>query len=177
MTYYSGADLARTFRVMRKNTLQIAQDIPESQYGFRATPLARSVGELLAHIASSARWTLKVHTADKAPTMSFEDFARYGQENAAYEKTLTTKAAIVKALETNRDEFAKFLEGASDALLSETVTFPAGVEPPSKTRFEMFLSAKEHEMHHRGQLMLMQRLMGQVPHLTREREERMASRS
>jgi uncharacterized damage-inducible protein DinB len=32
---------------------------------------------------------------------------------------------------------------------------------------------KEHEMHHRGQLMLIQRLLGIVPHLTRRREARM----
>ena len=32
------------------------------------------------------------------------------------------------------------------------------------------MGAKEHEMHHRGQLMLIQRLLGQVPELTRRRE-------
>ena len=29
-------------------------------------------------------------------------------------------------------------------------------------------------MHHRGQLMTMQRMIGQVPHLTRQMQERMA---
>jgi uncharacterized damage-inducible protein DinB len=38
----------------------------------------------------------------------------------------------------------------------------------------MILSAKEHEMHHRGQLMLIQRMIGIVPHLTRAMQERMA---
>jgi uncharacterized damage-inducible protein DinB len=38
----------------------------------------------------------------------------------------------------------------------------------------MLLSAKEHEMHHRGQLMMMQRMIGLVPHLTRQMQERMA---
>jgi uncharacterized damage-inducible protein DinB len=38
----------------------------------------------------------------------------------------------------------------------------------------MLLSPKEHEMHHRGQLMLVQRMLGQVPHLTRQMAERMA---
>ena len=38
----------------------------------------------------------------------------------------------------------------------------------------MILSVKEHEMHHRGQVMLVQRMLGIVPHLTRQREERMA---
>lgn len=177
MTYYSGPDLARNFRVVRKNTLQIAQEIPETQYGFRATPETRSVAELFAHVAASARGTYQTQAIEKPSSMTFEDFARYGQENAAYEKTLTTKAAIVQALETNRDEFGGWLERTDDRVLGEVVTFPAGVEPPHKTRFEMILSAKEHEMHHRAQLMLLERLLGIVPHLTREREARMAARA
>jgi uncharacterized damage-inducible protein DinB len=50
--------------------------------------------------------------------------------------------------------------------------FPVGA---TKTRFEMLLGAKEHEMHHRGQLMTMERMIGQVPHLTRQMQERMAA--
>ena len=38
----------------------------------------------------------------------------------------------------------------------------------------MLLSPKEHEMHHRGQLMTMQRMIGQTPHLTRQMQERMS---
>ena len=53
---------------------------------------------------------------------------------------------------------------------------PPGAEPATKSRFEMLLSAKEHEMHHRGQLMMMQRMIGLVPHLTRQMQERMARR-
>jgi uncharacterized damage-inducible protein DinB len=55
------------------------------------------------------------------------------------------------------------------------VTFPAGMTPAVKTRFEMLLGAKEHEMHHRGQLMLIERMLGIVPHLTRQMQERMAA--
>src|ERR1041385_628062 len=101
MTYYGGADLARSFRTVRKNTLKIANDIPETQYGFRASKDTRSVGELLAHIAASVGWTFRVHAMDRAKSMTFDDFARYGAENAAYEKSLKTKNDIVKALETN----------------------------------------------------------------------------
>ena len=46
---------------------------------------------------------------------------------------------------------------------------------PSKSRFEMLLSAKEHEMHHRAQLMQIQRMIGLVPHLTRQMQERFAA--
>jgi uncharacterized damage-inducible protein DinB len=37
----------------------------------------------------------------------------------------------------------------------------------------MLMSAREHEMHHRGQLMLLERIIGITPHLTREPRERM----
>ena len=37
---------------------------------------------------------------------------------------------------------------------------PPGANPDSKSRFEMLLSPKEHEMHHRAQLMTMQRMLG-----------------
>jgi uncharacterized damage-inducible protein DinB len=36
---------------------------------------------------------------------------------------------------------------------------------------------KEHEMHHRGQLMLIERMLGIVPHLTRRREAMRAARA
>jgi uncharacterized damage-inducible protein DinB len=41
----------------------------------------------------------------------------------------------------------------------------------------MLMSIKEHEMHHRGQLMLIERMVGIVPHLTRQMQERMAAAS
>jgi hypothetical protein len=35
LNYYGAKDLAGSFRTVRKNTLTIAQDIPEEKYGFR----------------------------------------------------------------------------------------------------------------------------------------------
>jgi uncharacterized damage-inducible protein DinB len=72
----------------------------------------------------------------------------------------------------NGEEFAHFLDGLTDAQLAEMVSFPPPIQPARKTRLEMLLSAKEHEMHHRGKLMLVERLLGIVPHLTRARQQR-----
>jgi uncharacterized damage-inducible protein DinB len=44
----------------------------------------------------------------------------------------------------------------------------------ARSRLESLLGAKEHEMHHRAQLMLIERQLGIVPHLTRQRNERIA---
>ena len=68
------------------------------------------------------------------------------------------------------------LDGLNDErFLAEAITFRAGATPPSRTRFDLLLAAKEHEMHHRAQLMTLQRMIGQVPHLTRQMQERMAA--
>ena len=37
----------------------------------------------------------------------------------------------------------------------------------------MLLAPKEHEMHHRAQLMMIQRMLGITPHLTRDMMARM----
>ena len=67
--------------------------------------------------------------------------------------------------------FAQSMEAMTDAQLGEAVTLPMG----SKSRFEMLLGVKEHEMHHRAQLFLIERMVGIVPHLTRARQERQAA--
>jgi uncharacterized damage-inducible protein DinB len=101
-----------------------------------------------------------------------EDFGRYRTEGKAAADRLQTKADIIAALESRGEDFAARLEKMTDDTLAEHVSFPAPIEPPSKSRMEMLLSVKEHEMHHRGQLMLIERLLGVVPHLTRARQNR-----
>ena len=173
MTYYGAKELADSFRTVRRNTIQIAQDIPEAKYTFRATPETLTVAEELAHIACATLWHVQAHATDKKTFISFEDFGAYMGRTGDEEKKLTTKAAILQALDSNGEAFANFLEGLTTEQLGERVSFPPPVQPSSKTRFEMLLSAKEHEMHHRGKLMLVERLIGVVPHLTRARQERM----
>jgi DinB superfamily len=53
MNYYGAKDLASSFRTVRKNTLQIAEEIPEDKYGFQPAPGTRTVARTLVHIASA----------------------------------------------------------------------------------------------------------------------------
>ena len=62
-----------------------------------------------------------------------------------------------------------------ESFLGEQVEYPEGMTPPVKSRFEMLIAPKEHEMHHRGQLMLVERMLGITPHLTRHMQERIAA--
>jgi uncharacterized damage-inducible protein DinB len=169
---YGGKELSASFQTVRKNTIQIAEDIPEEKYGFRAAPDARSVGELLTHIALSTNFQQEVHDKQKLTTLAGIDFPSFLQKMTAEEKRPRTKAQIVELLRENGKSFAVFLGNVSDEFLAESVSMPPGGNPASRVRFEMLLSAKEHEMHHRGQLMLIERIVGIVPHLTRERQAR-----
>ena len=173
MTYYGAKHLADSFRTVRKNTLAIAEEIPEDQYGFRATPDVMSVGEMLAHLAVSPMWQIDVHSR-KVDHLDFAFFSARTQQGKAEEQLLRTKAEIVRALQQNGEKFASFVEGLDEAALQSVVSFPPQAGS-AKSRFEMLLGPKEHEMHHRGQLMLVQRLLGQVPPLTRQRQAMMAA--
>lgn len=172
MNYYGSKDLAESWRTVRKNTIQVAEDIPEEQYAFRAAPGTMSVGEILAHLAATPHWANQCHFVDQKVAVTMDDFGKWMGEVSASSKTLTGKAEIVAALKADGEAFAAGLEAMTDAQLGEQVALPNG----SKTRFEMLLGVKEHEMHHRAQLFLMERMIGIVPHLTRARQAAQAAR-
>jgi uncharacterized damage-inducible protein DinB len=168
--------LEENFRTVRKNTVVIAEEIPADKYGFIAAPGVKSVGEMLAHVAVSPRWQIALHT-DGVRAVDFPLFAARLAKARADEQALQTKEQIVSALQDGGEQFAAFLAGMSAARLEETISFPPPIQPSVKTRMEMLLSVKEHEMHHRAQLMLVQRMLGIVPHLTRQREAAVAARA
>ena len=174
MAHYGSKELAQSFRTVRKNTLEAARDIPQDKYDFRPTPDCRSVEKLLAHIALSYRFQHLVHAVEKRSSMVGFDFPTMMSELGAKEAEPRTKSQVIAMLEDEGEIWATFLDGVSDEFLAETVSFPSEFSQPPKSRLEMILSVKEHEMHHRGQVMLVQRMLGIVPHLTREREARMA---
>jgi uncharacterized damage-inducible protein DinB len=170
---YNGKDLARSFRTVRANTIQIAEEIPEDKYGFRPAEGTRTVAETLAHLVTTTQWPQALH-GPRHNAVTFELFMAGMQKATAAAAALTTKSAIIAALRSEGEQIAKFLEEFPEEALSERVQYPAGMQPPDKSRFEMLLSIKEHEMHHRAQLMTIQRMLGITPHLTRQMQERMA---
>jgi uncharacterized damage-inducible protein DinB len=175
MNCYGGKQLAESFRTVRKNTVMIAEEIPEDKYGFKPTPATRSIGQLLMHIGLGPRFQQQIHQIEKRTTFEGFNFPALMQQIGAEEQKPRSKAEIIAFLNREGEEWARWLEGLSDGFLAEQVTMRPGTEPATKSRLEMLLSPKEHEMHHRGQLMLIQRMLGLTPHLTRQMQERMAA--
>ena len=175
MTYYGAKELARSFRMVRKNTITIAEEIPEEKYGFRPAEGCRSIAETLVHIAVMTRVPEQIHAVEHRSTLVGFDFFGVMGKLQAEVKTPRTKAQVLELLRTEGEKYSKVLEGASEAFLAEQVEYPEGMEPRMKSRFEMLIAPKEHEMHHRGQLMVVERMLGITPHLTRHMQERIAS--
>jgi uncharacterized damage-inducible protein DinB len=173
MTYYGAKELAESFRTVRKNTILVAEDIPEDKYGFSPAKDLRTIEKLLTHIALSNRFQYRIH-GNKLTTMEGFNFPALMQELTAEEAQPRTKAEVIALLRTEGEKWATFVESCSDEFLGQAILMPPGGSPPQRTRFDMILSVKEHEMHHRGQLMLIERILGIVPHLTRQMQERMA---
>ena len=172
MTAYGAPQLANSFRTVRNNTIQIAEEIPEDKYNFVPAPGTQSVGALLKHIAFGPKFYQDIH---KAGITTFKDYnfpAAFAPIRAEEEKP-RSKAEIVALLKSEGEKFASWLDSLTPEFLAQTFTDHMGQNPMS--RLTSLHSPKEHEMHHRGQLMLIQRMLGIVPHLTRAREARQAA--
>ena len=172
MNLYGPKELVDSKRTVRKNTIRIAEDIPESGYGYRPTPDSRSVAETLVHIAMLGRADRFLHEEDRRPSLESFDFGELINRSQLEEKRPRSKREIVELLRTEGESSAQWVEGLPEDRLAEPVRQRGGA---SQSRFEMLLGSKEHEMHHRGQLMVMERLLGVVPHLTRDRQAARAS--
>ncbi len=166
MNLYGPRQLVDSMRTVRKNTILIAEDIPEKDYGYRPAPESRSVAETLVHIASLSLADRFLHEEERLSSLESFDFGALIQKSEIEEKRSKSKDQIVDLLRTEGERWSQWVGSLPEALLAEQVRMPGGA---SKSRFEMLLGTKEHEMHHRAQLTVMERLLGIVPHLTRNR--------
>ena len=98
MKYYGGKELARSFRVVRKNTLVIAEEIPEQHYSFRPSPASRSVAEILSHIAVSSRANYENLIVEHIQTFIGLDFQSRMRERSEAERKLVAREEILAAV-------------------------------------------------------------------------------
>src|SRR6516164_3521100 len=98
MTYYGNKELAASFRTVRSNTLKLAEEIPEDQYGFRPSPDCRSVAETLVHIAVAPRLQEHIQFTEHLSTLNGFDFFGFFGKMIAEEKSPRSKAEILELL-------------------------------------------------------------------------------
>jgi uncharacterized damage-inducible protein DinB len=166
MYEYGTSQLAASMRGVRENTIVVARDIPEASYQYRPTPESRSVAETLVHIAWLSAADRFMHEEARVEALEEFDFGALLAKSEAEEKRQRSKAEIIDLLRTEGERWVRWVEQLPAEFLSERVRTSGG---NSINRFEMLLGTKEHEMQHRAQLTVVERLLGVVPHFTRLR--------
>jgi uncharacterized damage-inducible protein DinB len=131
---------------------------------------------MLTHIALVPKGQYQINAVERLSNLENFDFMSLFQKLGEEEAKPRNKAAVIELLRSEGERWANFVAGATEEFLAQIVTLPQGATPPTKSRFELLTSVKEHEMHHRSQLMLIERMIGIVPHLTRQMQERIAQR-
>jgi hypothetical protein len=158
-----------SMKAVRANTVEIARDIPADKYEFRATPETRTVIELFRDIIRVTEFVVGV--AISRENVNFADRPRE-EWRKVFVKTdidaLTTPEQVIAALQSSMDDLYERVMSTDDAYLNESFVAPDGI---TKVRLWMVNTAKEQEMVMRSQLLLMERMMGIVPHTTRRQQE------
>jgi uncharacterized damage-inducible protein DinB len=172
MNLYGPKQLAESIRTVRRNVVLIAEDIHEDDYLFCPSVGNRSVAEILIHIAFFSNFAYLFHEEEHVTTVEAFDFGQFLKDSESQEKRNHTKPKLIELLRDSGESWAEWVEFVPEQFLAEGVAQRDGT---LKTRFEMILGTKEHEMHHLGQLTVIERMLGIVPHLMRANSDAEAS--
>ncbi len=96
--------MAASFRTVRKNT--IAEEIGEERYGFQTAPDARTVAQILTHIALGPRLAQQIHGTEHLATLEGFDFMGFFGKLMAEEQTPRGKKEIIALLVEGGEAFA-----------------------------------------------------------------------
>ena len=138
-------DMHRDVNDVQKKFIDLAQAIPESAYSWRPTG-ARSVGEVLLHIASD-NYFLAIPMGKAAPAatnINATDFKAL----ETFEKRKLTKAQIVAELEASFKHLHEAMGLTTDANLTENIKFFG----QDFSRQRATLATVTHMHEHLGQL-------------------------
>ena len=150
----SGDRVAQSIRQVwenaKRNIRESADVMPEATYSFQPTKDVRTFGQILAHIAGANYIFCAAARGEKSPHA--ED---------AFEKTATTRAAIIKALDASLAYCDRAYTGVTDAQLSDPIEMPFGMGKDIRAR--ALLSNVDHLNEHYGNLVTYFRINGIVP--------------
>jgi len=132
------------------NLRESAEQMPEADYAFKPVESVRTFGQILAHVAGANYVFCSAAKGEKSP---------FTEGN--FEKTATTKAAIVKALNDSIAYCDAAFTGLTDQKAAETIdgAFGMGAVP----RATALMGNTGHLQEHYGNLVTYFRIKGMVP--------------
>jgi hypothetical protein len=154
-------------RSVRLHTITIAEDIPEERYDYRSGPESRSLQEILMHIASITQFDWRVHGEDSLDSLEGFDFLGLFASLPIHEKLALSKPEILALLGEEGERWSGFVERLPRERHRRDNPGTGGRRKavsrcgsaPRSTRCTIATS-----------LMVVERLLDIVPHLTRNRQ-------
>jgi len=154
--------LVGTWREVRSGLIDEAEQVPAEQFSFRATQETRSVTELLQHIIESQK--VLVGEACRAETnLMRQSFADHIGEYAPEVGAMKDKNGLLELMRSSMDLAEATIRSHADKLNDSMHRFDG--KEMSKLDLLNFIVA--HEMYHRGQFTVYERLLKIEPALTR----------
>jgi uncharacterized damage-inducible protein DinB len=144
------ASLRSEWSSAKANVRKSADVMPEAKYNFKPVDTVRSFGAILAHVAGASYEFCSAAKGEKTPHAEDE-----------FEKSATTKAAIVKALDGAIAYCDEVFKTTDDAKLAQLVN---GAFGGGKAPLAAMLSGNTgHYMEHYGNIVTYLRINGLVP--------------
>ena len=157
----SAKTIVALWKDARGGLIKEVERIPEDQFSFRATSDTRSIAEVLQHIISAQKMLVTESCRTDANLMR-QSFAAHVNEYGKGVNDVTDKNGLIELLRSSMDAAAACISSYGDNL-DETMIGMTG-KPITKAAFLTF--AMGHEMYHRGQLTVYERLLNIEPALT-----------
>lgn len=149
------------WKEVRNGLIDEANQIPADQFSFKPAPDSRSVRELLQHMVESQKFLVGEACRPDTNLMR-QSFAENIKQYAPGVRDVQDKEALLDLLRATMEESAAKLTAAEDELKNTMKRFDG--KEMSKLGFMSFAIA--HEMYHRGQLTVYERLLKIEPALT-----------
>jgi mono/diheme cytochrome c family protein len=144
----ASAALRQFYNGAKRNILGGAEKMPEESYSFRPVAEVRNFGELVAHIAGGNYLFCSGVKGEPSPV-----------DAAELEKTHTTKAQLLPALQASFEYCDPLFASLTDSQLGDKVQFFGG----EITKSRPFTLTVAHSWEHYGNMVTYLRLKGIVP--------------
>lgn len=155
--------LVNTWKEFRKGLIAEVEQIPEDKFSFRATPETRTIAEILQHIVEVQKM-LVGEIARPDASLRRQSFADHVQEYAPEVKAVTDKDGLLELLRSSMEVCEASLRSNDDLMSGEI----GGLDGKPSPKLKTVNFAMSHEMYHRGQLTVYERLLNLEPALTRQ---------
>jgi uncharacterized damage-inducible protein DinB len=146
---------------VRNGLISEVEKIPDDQFSFRATPETRSISELLHHVVEVQK-ILVGESCREDSNIRRQSFADHTKEYAPRVRDAADKQGIINLLRSSMEEaepcIREYAEKWNDPMSS--------IDGRPSTKGAILTFAVSHEMYHRGQLTVYERLLNIEPVLT-----------